>query len=139
MTSHEQALQDIDAGTLTSVVRSILLDDTARVMAWTHEPFGHSLDGVYGTSPSIYRFSGTAEAAGHERAWTCVLKIVTAQETPLDPASPSVSRNVIGVQLSRSVARHAPPPILATPPPVPAQRPGERFAADGPSKHQIWM
>jgi hypothetical protein len=89
VTGREQALRAVDAGTLTPVARAILRDDTARVTTWTHEPFGHSLDGVYGTAPSIYRFSGAADTAGQEAAWSCVLKIVDAPETPLDPASPA--------------------------------------------------
>lgn len=89
MTSREQALRLIDSATLTPVVRAILRDDAASITSWIHEPFGHSLDGVYGTAPSIYRFRGAAQAAGRETPWSCVLKIVTAPATPLDPSSPA--------------------------------------------------
>lgn len=89
MTTREAALRTIDTESLTPIVRTILGTATACVTAWKHEPCGLAPDGIHGTAPSTYRFSGRADAAGREASWSCVLKIVTAPETPADPASPA--------------------------------------------------
>ncbi len=82
-------LTSVDAATLTPMVRMALDLGDAEVTTWSHEPFGHSLDAVYGTTRSIYRFSGVARAGGRDVPWTLVLKIVGAPATPDDPASPT--------------------------------------------------
>lgn len=88
MTDTAATLPPIDAERLTPMVRAALGLDRARVDGWRHEPFGHSLDEVYGTPPSIMRFSGTAIADGRDVPWTLVLKAVATPGTPRDPASP---------------------------------------------------
>lgn len=89
MTTREAALRTIDTDSLTPIVHAILGTATACVTAWRHEPIGHARDGVPGTAAAIHRFSGRADAAGREASWSCVLKIVTAPDTPADPASPA--------------------------------------------------
>jgi hypothetical protein len=79
----------IDASALTSPVRAALDDDGATVCDWRHEPYGHSLDDVYGTTRSIFRVCGTARTISGDAAWTMVLKIVAAPGTPADPPSPA--------------------------------------------------
>jgi hypothetical protein len=82
-------LMTVDAATLTPMVRVALDLRDAEVTTWSREAFGHSLDAVYGTTRSIYRFTGVARAGGRDVPWTMVLKIVAAPATPDDPASPA--------------------------------------------------
>ncbi|MEP7308334.1 MAG: hypothetical protein ABJA98_22760 [Acidobacteriota bacterium] len=89
MSGRADDLQAVDAATLTPMVRAALGLDRAVVTSWRHEPFGHSLDEVYRTARSVFRFSGTARAVHHEVPWSLVLKIVTVAGTPDDPSSPA--------------------------------------------------
>ena len=82
-------LETIDTPALTPLVRAALGIDRAEITGWSHAPFGHSLDEVYGTTPSIFRFSGTADAGAGEIPWAIVLKVVAAAGTPDDPSSPA--------------------------------------------------
>jgi hypothetical protein len=88
--NHADTIRDtVDATVLTPLVQARLDSPEATISAWQHEPFGHSLDEVYGTSRSIFRFSGTAQTPGGDVPWRLVLKIVPAAETPDDPSAPS--------------------------------------------------
>jgi hypothetical protein len=82
-------LPAIDPGVLTPMVRQSLQQPRAEVVGWQHEPFGHSLDEVYGTARSVYRVTGAARVGDTELPWALVLKVVTAPGTPDDPASPA--------------------------------------------------
>ena len=81
-------LDIIDAPALTPMVRSALGIDRAEITSWSHAPFGHSLDEVYGTTRSIFRFSGMARDGHREIPWALVLKVVTAPGAPGDPSAP---------------------------------------------------
>src|SRR5207237_4001252 len=83
-----RAINAIDATTLTPLVRRALRDDHLAVAEWTAEPFGHSLDDVYGLARSIVRLRGTARRAGERLPWSLVLKIVPPARIPDDPSSP---------------------------------------------------
>lgn len=85
----ENELGQINATTLTPVVRAALDSADANITEWRREAFGHSLDDVYGTARSIFRFSGSARVGGEVVGWSLVLKVVTAAASPDDPSSPA--------------------------------------------------
>ena len=92
----QHVVDGIDAALLTPLVRAALRDDRVEVVEWTAEPFGHSLDDVYGLARSILRLRGTVQRAGANLPWTLVLKIVMPRRPPGDPSSPeNVERELL--------------------------------------------
>ncbi len=89
MTDSGPDLPVVDAASLAPLVSAALNGTGAVVLDWRHEAFGHSLDDVYGTTRSIFKYSGTARAGDTDVPWSMVLKIVAASGTPEDPGAPA--------------------------------------------------
>ncbi|SEM06242.1 phosphotransferase [Haloferax larsenii] len=80
----EQRVSDIDAETLTPIVRAVLGDDTATIDEWEYSPMRVGAGGGYfGTA--LFRFEGTATVSAATTTWSVVLKVL-AKRPGEDPS-----------------------------------------------------
>ena len=87
MASVDEVAAAIDAATLAPIVRQALDDEQAEVAEWEAQ----QLDVVSGLPGyrGLFRFQGTASAAGDVKAWSAILKIARRHPTASDnPAHP---------------------------------------------------
>ncbi|WP_396612156.1 phosphotransferase [Haloferax sp. S1W] len=84
----ERRVSDIDAETLTPIVRAILDDDTATIDEWDRSPMRGGVGGGYfGTA--LFRFEGTATVASSAtERWSVVLKILAKRPDEVPSGHP---------------------------------------------------
>ncbi len=70
----EEQLQAIDGMTLTPLIQRVLDREDVQVADWRSQPMYGGVE----LGSSLYRFSGSAQAAGAVIPWTLILKVVQA-------------------------------------------------------------